>query len=231
MNDKLEEMTKTLDYSSSTDLHELADITEAMTEGDFHRKLNVKLTGELAMIAKHINSTRKDLAKITPELMEDVKQRLPNASEELSGISKDTEKATHEILEKTEQALEENEQAEAFHARLHELGERETGEYQEELLEIVGHLEEHQQSQGGLLIEILTATSFQDLTGQKIKKIINMIEIVESKILELLNIFGITEEKITQMEETALPEEKINSFSKQSLKQNLVDDLLKELNL
>ncbi len=231
MNDRLEEITNTSDQDNSDDLHELADITEALTEGDFHRNLNVKLTGELAMIAKHINSTRKDLAKITPDLMEDVKQRLPNASEELSAITKDTEKATHQILEKTEQALEENEQAEAFHTRLQELGQKETGEYQEELREIVGHLEEHQQTQGNLLIEILTAMSFQDLTGQKIKKIIGMIEIVESKILDLLNIFGITEEKISEMEDTSIPEEKINSFSQQTLKQDLVDDLLGELNL
>ena len=44
------------------------------------------------------------------------------------------------------------------------------------------------------MIEILTALSFQDLTGQKIKKIIALVGDVETRILGLLISLGIKKE-------------------------------------
>ena len=214
-----------------TSLHEVAEMTEAMTGGDFHRKLNVTLTGEFARIAKHIDQTRKELAKVTPEIMDEVRDYIPNACEELSRVTTDTEKATHEILEKTETIMDAVVQTREQYGLLKELFIKHADSAGEEGVRHLEQLEEERQKQELILTEILTTLSFQDLAGQKIKKIISMIETVESKILDLLNIFGITKEKIEVMEHSPNRERTLNSFSQQPLKQDLVDDLLKELDL
>ncbi|MCL0072611.1 protein phosphatase CheZ, partial [Thermodesulfovibrionales bacterium] len=69
------------------------------------------------------------------------------------------------------------------------------------------------------LTEILMTQSFQDLTGQIIKKVIELIEDVEKELVNLVATFGvkIEEGKIVKVCET----EKVS--------QSDVDDLLKDL--
>ncbi len=214
-----------------TSLQEVAEMTEAMAEGDFHRKLNVRLTGEFAKIAQHINHTRKELGKVTPEIMDEVRDYIPNACEELSRVTLDTENATHQILEKAETIMDEIARTGEQYILLKELFAKPEDSVKAEGVRHLEQLEEGRRKQELMLTEILTALSFQDLVGQKIKRIISMIETVESKILELLKVFGITKEKIDGMEHKNVHEKTINSFSQQPLKQDLVDDLLKELDL
>lgn len=68
------------------------------------------------------------------------------------------------------------------------------------------------------LIKIITAQSFQDLTGQTIKKVIVLVSEVEGELVKVIKTFGIKVDKGKQEEITA-----------DKVSQSEVDDLLKEL--
>jgi chemotaxis protein CheZ len=68
------------------------------------------------------------------------------------------------------------------------------------------------------LTEILTTQSFQDLTGQTLKKVITLVGEIEKELVGLIASFGVKAEQGTQV--AALAEEKVS--------QEGVDDLLKE---
>jgi chemotaxis protein CheZ len=68
------------------------------------------------------------------------------------------------------------------------------------------------------LTEVLTTQSFQDLTGQTIKKVITLVNDIESELVRLITSFGVTLE-LGAMKPAAA--EKVS--------QSDVDDLLKEL--
>jgi len=68
------------------------------------------------------------------------------------------------------------------------------------------------------LTEILTTQSFQDLTGQTIKKVIHLVGELESELVRLITTFGMKME--TTREKTACIEDKVS--------QEGVDDLLKD---
>ncbi|MEK7306249.1 MAG: protein phosphatase CheZ, partial [Nitrospirota bacterium] len=80
------------------------------------------------------------------------------------------------------------------------------------------------------LIEIITCLSFQDLTGQKINKIMEMMRDVESKILELIVTFGLkaNNEKASMDEATSPLLNELKKPVSDDLKQDLVDDMLKK---
>jgi chemotaxis protein CheZ len=68
------------------------------------------------------------------------------------------------------------------------------------------------------LTEILTTQSFQDLTGQTLKKVITLVGDIEKELVSLIATFGVKSEQSAQV--TTLAEEKVS--------QEGVDDLLKE---
>jgi chemotaxis protein CheZ len=73
-----------------------------------------------------------------------------------------------------------------------------------------------------ILMEVMTGLSFQDLTGQKIKKIITMVSEIEKRILHLLVTFGIRQ---NTPEEGELILKEVTSGP--DIKQERVDDILK----
>ncbi|MGL4379736.1 MAG: protein phosphatase CheZ [Vibrio sp.] len=87
----------------------------------------------------------------------------------------------------------------------------------------------------GELTEILLAQDFQDLTGQIIKRVINLVNEVESRLIEILMVFGATQQEepadkptiaSTAVEGPIInPHERIDAVSSQ----DEVDDLLSSL--
>ncbi|MGL5653149.1 protein phosphatase CheZ [Vibrio misgurnus] len=87
----------------------------------------------------------------------------------------------------------------------------------------------------GELTEILLAQDFQDLTGQIIKRVINLVNEVESRLIEILMVFGATQQEepadkptiaSTAVEGPIMnPHERIDAVSSQ----DEVDDLLSSL--
>lgn len=87
----------------------------------------------------------------------------------------------------------------------------------------------------GQLTEILMAQDFQDLTGQVIRRVIEMVQEVETQLVGMLTIFGLDGESLTVEQKTGIEaegpvvteEKRQEKFVMQS--QDDVDDLLSSL--
>lgn len=208
-------------------LAEIVDATRAMSEGDFYKSVNTKLQGELGDLARYIDKTRKNLQKLDPAVSETT-EKMPQASTQLSDITKATEAATHKIMSFTEKVMD---YEEIVSGKIKELREAATARTVDStaILRIAREIEDINDRSKNDLIEILTALSFQDLTGQKIKKIVTLVGEVEAKILELLISFGIKKEGGARKEEMM---GQLKDASKGlGVNQGLVDDILKNLGI
>lgn len=208
-------------------LAEIVDATRAMSEGDFYKSVNTKLQGELGDLARYIDKTRKNLQKLDPAVSETT-EKMPQASTQLSDITKATEAATHKIMSFTEKVMD---YEEIVSGKIKELREAATARTVDStaILRIAREIEDINDRSKNDLIEILTALSFQDLTGQKIKKIVTLVGEVEAKILELLISFGIKKEDGARKEEMM---GQLKDASKGlGVNQGLVDDILKNLGM
>ena len=159
-------------------LHE--HLGKTLLEGEFCRRLNEEMMTGLQDIYQQIHQARKTdsgiLDKNESELL------FNEASKQLDEIMATTEEAASHILniiEKQQEVAPEN--AELIRlASERKLNRKEI----DRLFELNDLIDED-------LTDILTALSFQDLTGQRIKKIITTLKTIESKVFELFMSTGL----------------------------------------
>lgn len=111
-------------------------------------------------LAEVIRRARADIAALNPEAI--TEEHLPVAGEELEAIVSATETATHEIMEA----------AEAIEASLEPCP------------------PEAAESISNAVTQIFEACSFQDITGQRISKVVNALQQVEAKVGNMLATLG-----------------------------------------
>lgn len=206
-------------------LSEIIDATRAMSEGDFSRDINTKMQGEMGELARYIDKTRKSLQKLDPAATVTA-NNIPHASNQLFDIAKATEEGTHKVLSITEKILDNQD---AISNMVKELRDVATSKVVDSsaILKIARDVEAATSQNKDDLVEILTSLSFQDLTGQKIKKIVALVEDVETRILEILIAFGI--KKMDEGKRHDMMEQL--KVADPALKQDLVDDILKNLGM
>lgn len=126
------------------------------------------LKRELVGLFEHIQRIRREIAAIRrPGESGD---RFDQMSDELDAIVEHTESATNAIMENVEAIGEAVEQARALTAEA-------------AVLEVLGRVDDH----AG---EIFTACSFQDITGQRITKVVRSLKFVEERVNALIGIWG-----------------------------------------
>ncbi|MGH6885810.1 MAG: protein phosphatase CheZ [Kiloniellales bacterium] len=122
--------------------------------------INVKLFSEIESLAQFITNAKAEIAEIRPD---DIKnEHLPTATDELSAIVGSTETATNSILEAMEV--------------LEGLAGGLEGEVAEKISDAV--------------TKVYEACNFQDITGQRITKVVKALQHVETKVTALLVAFG-----------------------------------------
>ena len=168
------------------DLEKLANHIKGMLDGNFYQD-DLELYGELGDLARYINNTRKSLR--TFDAAEIAEQDLPAASDQLEGIVEATEDATNKILTASETMLDEQ-------GRIMKAVELiKSADFAEESeakrAEAIKGLEGLYQANNAGLMEIISACNFQDLTGQRIQKIISLVSDIESKIMQMILSFNI----------------------------------------
>lgn len=207
----------------SYSVKKLADVAKAISEGNFYKEANLKLKGELKRLAKYIEETRKKLQYIDSPIKSTTKS-FPEASMQLSDITRQTEEATHKVISLTEKILDDQNRLTEILKNLKKFVSNNIKKENREIKSIINDIQNINISNKEDLIDLLTALSFQDLTGQKIKKIISLVQDVETKILVLLVSFGLVDKKKREEMVTELkdPSKSID------LKQDLVDDILAE---
>lgn len=185
---------------------------------DFFRRLNEEIMGSLGDIYREIASFQAPAGgKAKVEGMAHAGELMDEASQRLDQVIQATEKATFEIIELVERNM---------HAP-------------EELLAMVadGAASPESKAQATALcrrlsddlVEIMTCLSFQDLTGQRIKRVIDMLAKVCDMIAELYVSTGL----LVKARELApaQPLEELKKDARAKVSQAEVDDLLAQLNL
>lgn len=133
---------------------EVTALAEVMADSlhDFYRLLHTSVHVEMKDIADYIARTRGEIAALRPNELH--RLHFPAARNELAAVVQLTEAATHSIMERTEAVMS---------AELSDLS-------------------AYKAFVNARLIAVVEACSFQDLTGQRIAKVAEMLGQIEERI-------------------------------------------------
>lgn len=125
------------------------------------------LRAELQSMAAHIQTAKQEIAALHEKdhKIESSANRIVTATSELDQIVQATERATSDILNAAERVME---IAGALPAELAEQGQTLTDQ----------------------ATEIFTACSFQDITGQRISKVVNTLRYIDQRVAAMVEIWG-----------------------------------------
>ena len=140
-------------------LKEVMALAETMTDSykDVFEKINTVVYKDLTAIASAIEEMRNEIASLRAE---DIKHnRIPEAGKELDAIVASTEAATHSIMEAAEAIMSADQSdAEAFQAVVNDR-----------------------------VVEIFEACAFQDITGQRISKVVSTLSFIETRVSSFID--------------------------------------------
>ncbi|PCH82013.1 MAG: hypothetical protein COB90_02675 [Hyphomicrobiales bacterium] len=128
----------------------------------------MRLKAELDNIYLAIGDTKKEIASLHISGFDD-QHNMVRVADELDAIVNGTEQATEQILESTE----------TIDEKAMRLGKSLTGEQEDLANEIQDQV-----------IQIFEACNFQDLTGQRITKVVNVLKFIEDRITHMIDIWG-----------------------------------------
>lgn len=220
------------------DLQALVAHVKGLLEGNLNTG-DLELYGELGELAKYVNETKKglqsfDVAQITEE-------DLPEASDQLEAIVASTEEATNKILTATEDMLEKDAAIVKAMGLLKEAKAESSGSAGKKIDAAIKELEDVSSHNNQKLMGIMEACNFQDLTGQRIQKIIALVKGIESKLMKMILSFNIKKQDSVGVDDEKLKREKemlakieaseLKSPQKkeEGVPQSEVDDLLDDL--
>lgn len=152
-------------------------LTRSLLQSEFYKRLSDNMRTGLQSIYKELASARQDdsCEDITKEKKR-ADQLFSEAADQLDKILATTEQATGEIMDVVEKHLEMQAESNKI---LHSL--KSGGVTKEQLAELRSMSDTLNED----LMSIMTTLSFQDLTGQRIKRIIGAIKNVEAIVLDL----------------------------------------------
>lgn len=165
LSERLEELRAK--HGDAVRVADIASVVESMmaTMKGDLSAADLELYNELAALGEYIHAAKADIAALRPDEVRD--EVLPKASDELDAIVAATEGATNTIMDATEKL--------------------------EGLME---HLaDEHANVIMDATTEIYEACGFQDITGQRITKVVKALKDIEEKIDGLVEAFGSEIEK------------------------------------
>ena len=249
MRDKLAEIVN--NKLSSDQLKELEDFfrqafSNSLGDDDFFKSFAYEMTGELKDLAVLVIDFKNDMrSKIKPEITDIATKFIPQATDQLEAIIETTEEAANKIMDNLETMQGQTEKIKDIFTSLKD-GELQLPEGEkicidsrtiEAVLPLVSYMESNAQNYMSLISDSFVQMSFQDLTGQRIKRIITLVSQMEGKLKDMLVAFGIKLTKheknpdITNEELQKAVEEKVIELagpqkSGQGLDQTDIDDLL-----
>jgi len=185
---------------------------------DFFKRLNEEIMGSLGDIYRELSTFQGPGAPSgNPEDMAQAGEIMEEASQRLDQVIQATEKATFEIIELVERNMSAPDELLSMISQA--VCDTET---QSKASAICKKLSED-------MVEIMTCLSFQDLTGQRIKRVIDMLGKVRDMIAELYVSTGLLMK--AKEREPAQPLEELKKDARSKVSQSEVDDLLAQLNM
>jgi chemotaxis protein CheZ len=122
--------------------------------------VGLKVYADIEALARYINTARAEIAELRPDDINS--EHLPAATDELTAIVGATEQATHTIFEAVE--------------GIEALTEKMDPEVAAQV--------------SAAITSVFEACGFQDITGQRITKVVTALQMVETKVDALLQAFG-----------------------------------------
>jgi len=208
------------------ELQELLHSMRSMAEGNFYRLVNVRARGVVGELAAYVNQAMRNLQSLDPAV-KSTSREIPKVAQHLAEIIRTTEEATNRVLEEAEHLVEEQSRVEQGLSRVAEaLRHQGAGVPPGEAIRQLEEVRELQCHSHGRAMDIMAAMEFQDLTTQKIQRLISLVAEVESRLLQLLVMFRLEE---TPEQAAADPIiQTVASDDAALCKQDLVDQLLGE---
>lgn len=144
----------------------------------FFQQLDKRRSEEFSVIAGYIAKAKEEIREMRPH---DISQeRIPTAGAELEAITRDTENATHNIMNSAEAMM-------GF--SVDQFG---------------GDANAYKAAVDDEVMKIFEACSFQDITGQRVSKVVNVLKQIEERVGRLANTLGVEDGAPREM----TPEEK-----------------------
>ncbi|MCF6202563.1 MAG: protein phosphatase CheZ [Methylococcaceae bacterium] len=183
-------LVKALEQGKESDVNSLLDEISSQRESEmFH---------EVGRITRQLHDTMGGMG-LDANIASITETDIPNAKERLQYVITMTEQAANDTLNVVEKLLPVSQDLNEYSEQLSEKWERflvremPFEEFKGMTAEITNYFKESrnalQKVQGGLN-DILMAQGFQDITGQIIKKVIGLVQDVESSMVELVRISG-----------------------------------------
>ncbi len=156
-------------------LVEVLDLSHQMADAmtAFFGSLDKSIIGEFKYLADFIQKARDEISGLQANDIKDT--RLPGASVELDAVVRDTEKATESIMAEAEKLM----AAEAT----------DLATYKAEV--------------DAAMMRIFEACSFQDLTGQRVTKVISTLRHIEERVTKFAGALGVTDSSSEESAEDA----------------------------
>ncbi|MBI5682311.1 MAG: protein phosphatase CheZ [Deltaproteobacteria bacterium] len=206
-------------------MKEVIDVAKALADGNLNRGLKPEqLHGVLAELAVHLEKIRQNFLVIDPNI-KDTSEKVPETSSQLMDIDKTLSTAADSLMLLTEDLMTDHEMIETLLNRLLQWGEGlnmlDNDSVARTTINELGAINKKSKAN---LMEVFANLSFQDLAGQKIMKMKNLIEGIEARLLEVLVIFGHHKDKTKR-------DEMLKGLKESGgvLKQDLVDDIMNNL--
>lgn len=156
--------------TAALSLTDVASVTEVLigTMNVFFKSIDTSIYRECRALSDYIDDARKEIASLQPSDLESA--HIPRAELELDAIVQQTEEATNTIMEAAEEIMgADTEDPAAYQATTQDA-----------------------------VMRIFEACSFQDITGQRISKVVETLAHIEKRVLELRDLLGVTEADIEE---------------------------------
>lgn len=164
----------------------LEQVNQAIAECEKHVPVQEPLYSALGQLARFVNDSMREHQTMEVRLASTTEQ-LPDAAEQLLDINKGMEEGTHKVMGLAEVLLDRHDELEKY---LNILTPEALGKESALIPEAVDPARACVEKNKEVIMELLTSLSFQDLMGQRLKKIFTVFREVESRLLELVVEFG-----------------------------------------
>jgi chemotaxis protein CheZ len=161
---------------------------------------DITIYNEIEKLSKQIKEAKQEVVDLNPKNIAD--SFIPGATSELSAVTLATEQSTNIILDA----------AEAIQSLTNKMTEKELS-----------------QQICNKIVEIFEACNFQDITGQRINKVIKILEDIDTTINSLVNAFSTQKNKSTKIKQFT-EKDLLNGPQLAAPSQGEIDDLFKSLN-
>lgn len=188
-----------------------------------------RVKSELAVLVKFVDKTRNGLDSLQ-STVKISSEKFPEASKQITSVAGEIESAANNIITLLESMMLEQEKAQYLIKSLTSWVATIPLDEKPKVVEALSQLDGINTRQKRNLMEIFTNLSFQDLTGQKLRKVIVSLSMIETKLLELALIFDFNDTIKKEDKKVMLTELKeTHAAEPMRLNQDVVDKILREL--